>query len=438
MLADSPRPIQGDFIRLTIACLITSMFVAPAACTAGGKDLAEQDTRRLQGDGADPAQVTELDASTPPLFLVAGYLTTADEWVGYLAVVSDVSADGEVNLAKAIEFPDDMSFASPGGGEVYVGLGGSPIIQKWVLTDEESLELDDEVNLGAFGVTSALGLKNPLHFIDDDEAYFFDDETLQVIVWNPQTMETEEALSIQDLDEPDLWLGANYVHRDADRLLLTGRYWRGDDTAALLTKVAIIDASTREVTYATDERCGNVSFSAEDSAGNMYFASHTYQAAALAVGAAGDPPAPSCIIRILAGDTDFDPNYYVDLSELAEGHAGGIVQGPGDEAFVLVYAGPELTLDNYAAAQRESHWEYYAITLGSERDTFRKVENVSATAGYGLAFTLELEPGKPTPYVIAVDGAFGEGTYYDVSDADHFEAGLTLPGFPGNALVLRR
>lgn len=424
--------------RSHIVVLLASATSAFACSDRPAGDTLERETLPSRPDGPnDDSSQSEADASAERLFLVAGYLTTADEWVGYLAVVDDLSADGKVDLANAVEFPDDMSFGSPGPGQVYVGLGGSPVIQRWVLDEDNRLALDDELTLANYGVTSALGIKNPFHFIDDRKAYFFDDDTLQVIEWDPQTMEPDEAISIEGLASEDLWEGTNFVHRDGDRLLLTARYWRADDSAALLTKVAILDTNTHEVAYATDKRCGNVSFSAEDSEGNMYFASHTYQVGALAVGAAGDPPAASCIIRILAGESKFDPDYYVDLSELSGGHAGAIVQGPGDDAFVLVYNGPTLTLDTYASAQRGPYWEYYALRLGDEADTFRKVTNVEAGAGYALAFTLESESGESVPYIISVDGDFSEGTYYKVTDADSFEQGLTLPGFPGNAVVIR-
>lgn len=370
------------------------------------------------------------------VYVVGGYLTSVDDWIGYLAVVRDLSAAGAIDLNDAVEFPDDMSFASPGNGVIYVGNGGEPVIERWILNENDELVRDVTMGLAQYGINSGLGIKDPFHFLAPDRAYFIDGESLQVVIWNPETMETIDTFSLEGFLEPDMFLGLNYVHKDGDRLLLSARYWRPDDTAALLTRIGIIDTTTDTVTYADDTRCGNVAFHAHDSDNNLYLATHTAQTGTIAVGAAGDPVAESCIIRFNAGADDFDPDYYVGLDALANGHAGGIMQGAGDEAFVLKYAGPEYTLDNYGKAHTKGQWEIHRITLGDEAETFEKVPDVELQSGYGLAFSTVVA-GKTFPYVIAVEGDFSEGAYYDVSEPGKFERALTIPGFPGKAILVR-
>ena len=370
------------------------------------------------------------------VYVVGGYLTTVEDWIGYLAVVHDLSAAGAIDLNDVVEFPDDMSFASSGNGTIYVGNGGEPVIERWILNENDELVRDQSMGLSQYGIASGLGMKDPFHFLAPDRAYFIDGESLQVVIWNPETMETLDTFSIEGFLEPDMFLGLNYVHKDGDRLLLSARYWRPDDSAALLTRVGIIDTTTDTITYADDTRCGNVAFHAHDSDNNLYLATHTAQTGTIAVGAAGNPVAESCIIRFNAGANDFDPDYYVGLDALANGHAGGIMQGAGDEAFVLKYAGPEYTLDNYARAHTKGQWEIHRVTLGNEAETFTKVENVELQSGYGLAFSTVVA-GKTVPYVIAVEGDFSEGAYYDVSEPGKFERALTVPGFPGKAILVR-
>lgn len=370
------------------------------------------------------------------IYVVGGYLTSVDDWIGYLAVVDDLSAAGSIDLNHVVEFPDDMSFASPGNGVIYVGNGGEPVIERWMLNDDRELVRDTSMGLAQYGIASGLGIKDPFHFLAPDRAYFIDGQSLQVVIWNPQTMETVDTFSIEGFLEPDMFLGLNYVHRDGDRLLLSARYWRADDTAALLTRVGIIDTTSDTVSYVDDTRCGNVAFHAHDSQNNLYLATHTAQTGTIAVGAAGDPVAESCIIRFKAGADDFDPDYYVGLDALANGHAGGIMQGAGDEAFLLKYAGPEYTLDNYARAHTQGQWEIHRITLGNEAETFTKVPDVELQSGYGLAFSTTVA-GETVPYVIAVEGDFSEGAYYDVSEPGRFDRALTIPGFPGKAILVR-
>jgi hypothetical protein len=400
-----------------IFSLVSAALLALSGCGDSSSD---------DGDGSGDADSA---------YVVGGYLTSTDAWIGYLAVVNDISASGSVDLERAAEFPDDMSFASPGNGVVYVGNGGAPVIERWVVAGND-LTKEASVALSQFGIATGLGIKDPLHFFGEDRAYFIDGKTLQVVVWNPQLMETTSSFSIDGLKEEGLFLGLNFVHRDGDRLLLSARYWRKDDTAALLTRIAIIDTTTDTVSYVDDTRCGNIAFHAHDSQNNLYLATHPAQTATIAVGTAGDPVAESCIIRFKSGASAFDPDYFVALDELAGGPAGGIMQGAGDQAFIMKYAGPELTLDNYAKAHTGSNWEIHSLTLGQESATLAKVPGIELQSAYGLAFTTTVD-GKAVPYVIAVQGDFTEGAYFDVSSPGQFERALTVPGFPAKAILVR-
>ena len=369
------------------------------------------------------------------LYVVGGYQTTTDAWIGYLSVVKDITS-GTLELTDAIEFPSDMSYASPGNGVVYVGNGGEPVIERWKLDEDDRLVRDGEMGLAQYGIATGLGIKDPFQFLAEDRAYFIDGKSLQVVIWNPQSMETECTFSLEGFAEGDFFVGLNFVHRDGDRLLLSARYWRPDDTAALLTRVAIIDTTTDQVSYVDDTRCGNIAFHAHDSQNNLYLASHPAQTGYVAAGLGGTPAAESCIIRFKAGADAFDQDYYVNLDTLVGGNGGGIMQGAGDEAFVMKYAGPAYTIDNVAKAHTSSSWELHRLTLGDEEATLAKVPDLALQSGYGHAFTTTVG-NVETPFVITVEGDFSSGAYHDVSQGG-FEQGLTIPGFPSDAILIRR
>jgi hypothetical protein len=398
--------------------------------TSGSGGAPDEGAGTAGAGGAEPLPTDE------GIYVVGGYLTIQEKYVGYLAVTDDISADGAIDLDKVVEFPDDMSFASPGNGVIYVGNGSAPVIERWVLNDANELVKDGEVGLAQYGIASGLGIKDPLHFIADDRAYFIDGKTQQVVIWNPQAMKTIDTFALDGFPEGDFFTGLNFVHKDGDRLLLSARYWRPDDTAALLTRVAIIDTTDDSVTYIDDTRCGNIAFQAHDSENNLYLASHPAQTAVIAVGLAGDPVAESCIIRINSGESEFDQDYYVGLDDLVAGSAGGLMQGAGDEAFILKHAGPALTIDNAGSAAKRSEWEIHRLTLGDEQETLEKVPGVELQSAYGLAFTTRVA-GKNTPYVITVKGDFSEGAYFDVSQPGEFTQALTVPGFPAKAILVK-
>lgn len=405
---------------------------AGSASTSGnGGSAGSPDEQPIAGaGGGEPLPTDE------GIYVVGGYVTVDDKYLGYLAVTDDISASGSIDLEKAVEFPDDMSFASPGNGLIYVGNGSAPVIERWALSESNELVKDGEVGLSQYGIASGLGSKDPIHFLAEDRAYFIDAKTFQVVIWNPKTMKTIESFSIDGLNDDVLFPGLNFVHRDGDRLLISARYWRPDDTAALLTRVAIIDTTDDSVSYIEDERCGNIGFHARDSQNNLYLATHPAQTAVIAAGLAGDPIAESCIIRIRSGEAEFDPDYYVDLDELVGGQGGGIIQGAGDEAFVYKHAGPALTAENAGSAARRAEWELHRLTLGDEEASVQQVDDVELQSAYGLGFTTRVA-GKSKPFVITVEGDFTEGAYYDVSTPGELTKALTVPGFPAKAILVK-
>jgi hypothetical protein len=377
-----------------------------------------------------------------PLFVAGGWLTTPDEeYIGYLALLTDISAASSVDLEKVVEFPGDIVYGSPGDGSVYVVLATEPTIQRWVLDENEELVLGDEVGLAQYGVADGVRKSAPV-FVAADRAYYFDHDTLQLIAWNPSTMQTTEALLLDGLEEEGFGMRTNYLHRDGARLLISASYWRLTDEEGYLklNRVAIIDTATHDVIYADDTRCGGVAFQATDSNGHLYLASHPGHTAALSVGMAHtegvSEPAESCIIRVQAGADAFDQDYYVNLNTISGGFTGGIMQGPGDEAYVLTYDGPALTTSDYFRAPRSDAWAIHGITLGNESESYALVPDMPLVSGYGLAFATEVG-GVRTPFIIGVKGDLSEGAYYDASDSGGFERALTLPGFPGPALRIR-
>jgi hypothetical protein len=376
------------------------------------------------------------------LFVAGGWLTTPDaEYVGYLALLADISSRGSVDLERVVEFPGDITYGSPGDGSVYVVLATEPTIQRWVLAANDELELVGELGLAQYGVSDGVR-KAPPVFLGPERAYYLDHETLQLVVWNPTTMRTQRAISLAGLEEEGYGMRTNYLHRDGDRLLVSASYWRLTDEEGYLklNRVAIIDTGTDAVSYIDDTRCGGVAFQATDSKGHLYVASHPGHTAALSVGMAHtdgvSEPAASCLLRVKSGANEFDPDYYVDLNETSGGFTGGLMQGRGDTAYVLTYAGPALTTTNYFRAPRADAWAIHSITLGNEAESYAAVPNMPLISGYGFAFSTRVA-GEQTPFVITVKGDFSEGSYYDSSDPLGFERSLTLPGSPGAALRIR-
>jgi hypothetical protein len=371
---------------------------------------------------------------TDELWIVGGWISTADEYTGYLTVVGDLSSAGSIDLSRAVEFGGDMVYASPGGRVVFVGREDSPVIERWGLNADNALEKQDQVSLANYGVTKTLGGgRNVIQFAEERRAYYFDNENLQVIVFDPVSMTTERSFSIEGLAVEGQEHAMNFIHRDGDRFIVTARYWHLEEsTTTSLVRAAIVDSSDESVEYVEDTRCGDIAFNVTDEAGHLYLGSHPGHAVYMAAGLDGDSPPPQCLLRIKRGESRFDPDYFVNLSELSGGVVGGLLQGPGNRAYVFRYDGDPVNEENWRESLRGDQWAVYGLELGDEASTFGPVEGLDSFTAYGDSFTT-IVSGVRKPFLIAVEADFSGGNYYDMARPSDVERALAFPGFPGRA-----
>jgi hypothetical protein len=385
------------------------------------------------GDDSPQNSVPEGDE----VWIVGGWLTTVDEYTGYLTVVDDLSSDGSVQLSQVVELGGDMVYASPGGGVVYVGLEDAPVIERWGLSADNVLEKQDEVSFANEGVTTTLGGgRNVIQFVDENRAYYFDNENLQVVIFDPVRMTAAGSFSIAGLAEAGQEHALNFIHRDGDRFIITARYWDlVNSRTTPLVRAAIIDSSDDSVGYIDDTRCGDIAFDATDAAGNLYLGSHPGHAVSMAAGLEGEAPPPQCILRIQRGQSEFDPGYFVDLSELSGGVVGGLLQGSNDRAYVFQYTGEAITEETVRTSLRGEKWALHSLLLGAEASSYAPVVGLDSVTPYGDSFTTVVD-GEVTPFIISVDADFSSGQYYDASNPDDMVSALSFPGFPGPAIMV--
>lgn len=409
--------------------------------TDAGDEDAGSSVEMDAGPGDDDAGVSEEDAGAPPdpLYAICGFTFTPEGPSGYLVVVPDLDASTSVDLASALEVPGGLSCAAPGNSNlVYVGRAESPVIERYAVADDGTLTLEDMVSFAGLGLTATTNGRNPMQLLSATRAYYIDGDTLQVIVWNPTDMVIDGSFDIDGLARTDLGIGSNFVMEDGDRLVMSARYFRPDGSAELLATAVIIDTTDDSVTYAEDMRCGNLAWSAKAANGDMYFASHPSQAARVRTGQAGTPVSQPCLLRILAGENDFDSTFYVELNPLTgDQPTGALLQGDGNTSYLLAYDETEvpITMMNMDQLTRLPAWRYYQVDLSGDVSSATEVAGVPAGAGYGLGFVLQ-DAANTVPFVISVAGDLSAGTFFDLSGGT-FDEAITAPGFPGVAFRVR-
>ncbi len=398
---------------------------------AGSSSLDRNPTDGSGSDGGAPPDVG------PRSWIVGGWLLTEEGYFGYLTILDDLSADGEVDLGKVHQFDGDITYTSAGDGSVLVGQEDVPTLERWVVNEAgDGLEKDGEINFDYFAVTSTLG-NGVIQVIDEQTAWYFDAETYQAIVFNPTTMTTDGVtVDFSGILEQDYNIVLGYVSRLDDALVISAQYWDADWNALSLTRAAVIDIESQDVEYADDTRCGSTRFHAKDDEGNLYIGAHPGEALWQAAGLGAEDAPKACIIRMKSGETEFDSDYYVDLQEASGGRVvGGFMQGDDGHAYVYEFTGDiqDVDGDTYNGYLKGDNWALARIELGNEAESYTLVDHYEASTAYGTSFSVVVGD-ESVRYVISANSSFESGKYYDLSDPTDAVPALSFPGFPGDAL----
>jgi hypothetical protein len=156
-------------------------------------------------------------------------------------------------------------------------------------------------------------------FISAERAYTFAPEIDLVLVWNPETMERTGTLPLELPERPagmETFPYDGYVVGDKVFWNMFSGDW---DTITPYPSVtlAIADANSDEepVRVIEDDRCIPGGPASIDANGDYYVQAGAYYGYFLAYGDV-DPSARTCVLRVKAGQTEFDQDYLLDYREL--------------------------------------------------------------------------------------------------------------------------
>jgi hypothetical protein len=372
------------------------------------------------------------DASTnaEPLWVATGWTVSGGEYFGFLAPVSDLLS-GTIDLANVVDLGTDNSFGTDENGNVFVGRADSPVIQRWSLDDAGVLQMTGSVNFSSLGITSTMGgNRNVIQIISETRAYYFDNQGFRVVVFDPTAMTITDNFSISQISDGVADASLNFVVREGDRFFVSTRLWDEAEETIKELRVAIVSATSNNVTYATDTRCGDMAFSAKDEDGNVYFGSH--HALAVYYSSLPDPAPKPCMLRILQGQSTFDATYHVNMNTLVDGFGAGLFQGPNGTAFIAKYQGEN---PDPSTAFNAPVWRLYTVELGNEASTLTEVTAVGLTTRYVSTFDTLID-GNVVPFLVT-DSETGS-VYTSLANPGSPTAGLSVTGaFFGRAARLR-
>jgi hypothetical protein len=293
------------------------------------------------GCGGDESTISSSDGrsvnASAPLFAVTTQVF-GDVPSSYVALVSDLGAREEADLGAALEVPGRALAVGPqGGGYVLVATSEGPSLTRYdVLADGTFVERA-ALSFANEGVSSLLAFAQQFVFVSRTKAYFLDDtDVAQIVVFNPEEMTIERTIPIEGVAREGFAFtyGLSAKQR-GNELVLTASFY--DDESSVFdaeARLVIVDTVTDSVkSVETETRCGYLLSSVESPSGDIYFAADIYTS--IVEESLGDEfGGPSCVLRLPAGQSSFDPEFILDLEQATGGTiAGSLVAGNAGRAY---------------------------------------------------------------------------------------------------------
>jgi hypothetical protein len=252
--------------------------------------------------------------SEGPVYVVHSTIDTDDVRMGYLVTTSSIEGDVEIDVTQGIEVPGGGYLYAPPGGK-FVLLGGSeqPTFTRYDLSGDGSLREGETVSFAGVGVGYTY---RHVIFVNDEQAYFLDESQLQIVRFNPTTMELVHAIPVDDFRCPETETSFGTPIQRDDGYYFPRGCWDLDITSSGASLVHL-DPRTDEVTVTHDERCMGMQIGFKTEAGDAYWFSD-HDASVEWQYQQRDAP-HDCSLRLRAGESTFDPTWELDLTSRAGG-----------------------------------------------------------------------------------------------------------------------
>jgi hypothetical protein len=281
----------------------------------------------------------------------------------YLNAFDELPADKRIDRSLGAESGNTQGVVF--GDAAYIFDRDDNSVTRWTIGEGLKLREGRTVSFQNAGVTDACAICNA--FGDATHAYMVDSVGGVIVTWNPTSM---EIVAVQNLPEAILsrdGLPAAFTWpKVVGGRVYMAASWSDYETnevhgtAAVATFDATVDEP--EVRVIEDDRCGVSSAVTPfaDESGNVYVVGD-WSSGLAQIGRTTPAPNPACLLRIRAGETRFDPDYYVDLLEAAGARAiyGGYGMAGG--AKLLLNYWPASEPAPTAAAIAADPYAYYSF-----------------------------------------------------------------------------
>jgi len=355
-----------------------------------------------------------------------------DTSTGYVALTEDPAETGEFSTESALEIGGATSLFGVRGKNVFgLGSSDSPTVTRYEVDDKGFAKETGRMSLANEGISSSFLRSELVPIVSDTKAYWISEP---VVVWNPTDLTVTGTIPMPESErEGFAFEVGEAVVRDG--LVYVAAAYRAvdDDLEGGEAVVLIIDPDRDEFSkVVTDKRCPNTIHIFEHQ-GDLYLSSGVIAATFHHEKMAGYPE--PCMLRIPAGEQDFDPDFKVDFADITEGRdAGHLVQGLDGRAYVLALhtdlLGSDLDEQDIWAPYDATAWRWWSFELG-KNEPGKLVESVAP----GSAAARVLKAGG-RDYVALVNIEEGFTTLLAPTSEGDLKPGLRTGGVPYGLIKL--
>jgi hypothetical protein len=373
----------------------------------------------------EPAPEPPVDEPEPPaadpVYVAFVGVPTDDGVTSYVTTLSALDGS-ELSLDRAIEIPGSRGNRMyVYGSSVFVGEGESQSIVRYDLTEDGELRPGQRMSLSQLGATPG----NVNLFASDELAYLVDQwgpAGLQIVKWNPSTMETIGTLDIADVASDD------YLDFDVQSATRWGKYFAipyslknwDDYEVDPSSTVLLLDPETDETEVISASGCSYTTSAVAAEDGDLYLASSSFAYLFKQF----DPELPTnCVARVRAGELTIDETYSLDLNSATDGRdTGDLAYGSAGTGYSLAFY-PEETAEfdpeEPFAIFDANAWRPWAVDL--DGDSSQALDFPLSAAALGMT-TIEDRPYR------LLGLADGSTEAYEVLDDGTTRLALVAPG----------
>lgn len=372
-----------------------------------------------------------------PLYAISASVFSDEGSTSYVALLPSLDAGVEIDYSRVLDVGSASSLFGPEKGSFFaVGLDEAPTVTKYEVTADERFVERETIDFSGYGLTYMWRDPGLVPFLSEDKGYVLDNRELQVVIWDPAAMQITGSFSLADVEDPDYPLTRfeqDPTFRGDDLLVLVTHSTEDDEGAPYTSLMTIDTVNDRVTSIVREERCGGLWESVKDSKGDIYFSSGTWDAAQNRVFGSAVETAP-CIVRVKAGESGFDPDYFVSSASIGGYPAGGLVSGGGDTAYIKVLdetALPPIDEEDFDAVWGGEVWQWWRLELGSSAPA-TPITSLPLANGGGGELSVE---GRS--YVRHATADFARTTLLDMGAEGGPIEGLTLRGYPYGIVRVR-